>query len=240
MSWPLLVAASSCFSTTFPTNLCTHCVAQNLCQVVHWLESIWCLWLFALQIQWADIEVVLRQGEPLLHVRIWDVRVKTKINFFFCQKLTFHTFGCVKLNREVSKPTFYPIFCCCNVFEKPIWRKSFNRFLWWLRMLLLNISTSLLARQTTLTGVGWNLLDSRKLFLSSVSAAQTETFGVCWRRSIQPLIGSCRALFIPAGPARPPSRAAVLLYCVKRIVCIVKHSVCYVWTLSSNKVVGAI
>ena len=29
--------------------------------------------------QWADTKVVLR---PLLHIRIWDVRVKTKINFF--------------------------------------------------------------------------------------------------------------------------------------------------------------
>ena len=65
----------------------------------------------------------------------------------------------------------------------------------------------LLPFQTTLTGFGWNLLDSRKLFLSL-----SDFWVLPLRRSIhQPfgLIGSCRDLFIPFPTRPPPSSPAV-------------------------------
>ena len=155
---------------------------------------------------------------PLLHIRIWDVRVKTKINFFLR-----HIPSIWLCQIKLSSQTHF----LSNVMslKSQSEEKVSIVFFGGSEMLLLNISTSLLERsQTTLTGFGWNLFDSRKLFLSSVSAAQTETFGLCcWRRSIQPLIGSCRALFIPAGPARPLQGLPSLLYGLECIVCIVKH-----------------
>ena len=66
-------------------------------------------------------------------------------------------------------------------------------FFFWLQKCF-SISTRLPC-QTTLTGFSWNLLDSRKLFLS---VGPQQIFG---RRNIQPfaLIGSCPALFIEPG-----------------------------------------
>ena len=183
--------------------------------------------------QWADTKVVLR---PLLHIRIWDVRVKTKINFFLCNIPSIWL-----CQIKLSSQTHF-LSNVMSLKSQSVEKVSIV-FFGGSEMLLLNISTSLLvARQTTLTGFGWNLFDSRKLFLSSVSAAQTQTFGLCWRRSIQPfgLIGSCRALFIPASPAQPLQGLPSLLYCVKPSVYCTAYCVLYLWTLSSNIVVGAV
>ena len=126
------------------------------------------------------LSVSQRQDIPL-HVRRHPGYVKSLILTNWSQEIAFLLFCFWQWSRFQS------------VFRKSTMEKVSIVFFFWLQKCF-SISTRLPC-QTTLTGFSWNLLDSRKLFLS---ARPQQIFG---RRNIQPfaLIGSCPALFIEPG-----------------------------------------